>query len=524
MAKEKIIVLDDEKSIGQLCKRVLVKEGYIVEIYSDGEKALDHISKEKVDLVLVDLKMPKIDGLSVLKRIKKISPDTDVIVMTGYTSIDSAVESIRLGAWDYIAKPFEIEDLKQKIKNCLQRRVLNSEVSELKEIVALYEVGQAMTSTLGLKQLLDLILKLACQVLKADSGSIMLLDGKHKQLKIESYFGLKREIVEGLRIGLGERIAGWVAATSQQLLLVDGLKNNPRFAHLETRPEIKSSMVVPLKIKDKVIGVINLNNYSENFTDKDLKLLTIFASNASLAISEACVYEKIKELDRLKTEFLSNTSHELRTPLMAIQGAIELLSNTLKKFSKKEIGNLIDIIQRNTKRMSELVKNLLDFSRIERGSFEIVKKKISVTTIIDEVVEEMKKIADKKRIKIFKNIPKKIPNILADPDRLKQVFINLVDNAIKFTPEGGKVTIGAKVSKSFIEFFVQDTGIGIAPDQKEKIFDKFYQVDGSLTREHGGLGLGLAIAKDIVELHSGNIWVESELKEGSKFIFTIAYK
>ena len=524
MSKEKIIVLDDEKSIQELCKRVLTKEGYIVETYSEGKEVLERISKEKYDLILIDLIMPKIDGIKILKEIKKISPDTDVIVMTGFATIDSAVETIRLGAWDYIAKPFEIDELKQKIKNCLERRKLSSEVNELKEILTLYEISQAMTSTLGLKQLLDLILKLACQALGADSGSIMLLDENQKELRVEAYFGLNREVVENLRIKIGERIAGWAAGHDEPLLLINGLEKYKEFSHLDSRPEIKSSMVVPLKIKDKLLGVINLNNTasSKNFTEKDLKLLTIFATNASLAINDAYVYDKIKELDRLKTEFLSNVSHELRTPLMSIQGAVELLLDISgKKSNKTDNSNLLEIIQRNSERMSDLIKDLLDFSKIEKGSFEIIKKKISIGNVIKEVVKEMTPIVEKKGLSFKHRIQREIPEILADPDRIKQVLINLIDNAIKFTPSGGEITVGTKVHDKFIEIFVQDTGIGIAPNQHEKIFEKFYQVDGSTTRQYSGVGLGLAIAKSIVELHGGDIWVESQLGKGSKFIFTL---
>jgi len=526
MAKEKIIVIDDEKSILKLCKGLLTRQGYTVETYSDGKKALERISKEKFDLVLTSLRIPKIDGIRILKEIKKISQDTDVIVMTDSPAVDSA-ETIKSGAWDFVAKPFRIDELKQKIKNCLERRKLSSEVNELKEILTLYEISQAMTSTLGLKHLLDLILKLACQTLDADSGSIMLLDENQKQLSVESYFGLKREIVENLRIEIGDRISGWVAKNGEPLLLIDGLERYKQFSHLNSRPEIKSSTIVPLKIKEKMLGVINLNRTtsSKNFTEKDLKLLNIFATNASLAIHEAQVYDKIKELDRLKTEFLSNISHELRTPLMSIQGAVELLiSACKKKFKNADDFNLLKIIERNTERMSGLVKNLLDFSRIEKGAFEIVKKKISINSVIDKVVKSIKPLIEKMGLTLKYEIQKKSPEILADPDRINQVLLNLIDNAIKFTPSGGEITVGTKVQNKFIEIFVQDTGIGIAPEHHKKIFERFYQVNGSSTRKYAGVGLGLAIAKNIVELHGGNIWVESQLGKGSKFIFTLPRK
>jgi signal transduction histidine kinase/DNA-binding response OmpR family regulator len=536
MVNENIMVIDDEETICNLCKKVLEEDNYTVDTFTDGKLAIEKFNEKNYDIVLTDLALKDTTGMEILKRVKQLSPKTDVIIMTGFVDIDSAVELMKTGAYDYIPKPFEIDNLKLRIRKCIENRALISELHDLKEIVSLYEISQAMSSSMELKQLLNLIIKLACQTLNADSGSLMLIDERTNELKIEAAYGLSQDIVNNVRIKIGENISGWVAEKGEPLLLIDGLENDPRFKHLKTRSEIKSSMIVALKLKtkQKVIGVITLNitKSKKYFTESDLKLFTLFANNASFAIQDAQVCEKLREVDRLKTEFISNTSHELKTPLMAIQSSFELLNEIIGDKIDTKSKELIGICNRNIIRMTRLINDLLDFSRIESGTLKINKSYFSIQKLINETVSELRHKSEPKKLVLeYKNPDIDIPDVFADYDRIKQVLINLIDNAIKFTPERGEIIIESKIisdkfdnQSKYILISVSDTGIGISKENIEKIFDKFYQVNGSLTRETDGLGLGLSISKNIVELHGGKIWVESsqtEPERGSKFFFIL---
>jgi signal transduction histidine kinase/CheY-like chemotaxis protein len=711
----RILVIDDEPTICNLCKITLSQQGYDVETFTDPIKAIARISEQYFNLVLTDLKLPQMSGIEITKQIRKMSPNTSIILMTGYATIETAVESIKLGADDYITKPFDINYLITKINKIFQEKKLTAEVTELKEILNLYEISTAISSSMGLKELLDLIIKNACNALDSNSGSIMLLNEKTNELKMEAFYGLNKELVENFTVPVGEGITGWVAKTKQPLLLVNGLDKYPQFKHLQSRPNIASSLVVPiginpdkfsatapLKIKEKVIGIISLNRTipAELFTERELKLLSVFAANISIAIHDSRLYEelrirldeltilykssevintsldlnialeaalsvitqsikssassillydnktgelvfkivrgekadflnqkpvkpaegisgfvfetgqpvvcpdvskdprfsgridkeinfmtkeiiavpiksqnltygvieiinkstdegftdndlqflltfanqigstihniyafdKVKELDKLKTEFVSNVSHELRTPLMSISGAIELLTGELENTNPSMV-NLLNICKRNSNRMSNLIQDLLDFSRIESGTIAILKKSVSLEGLVNETVSELGPIITNKKIRLkVYNFPSNIPLLQADPDRIKQVLINLINNAIKFTPETGEVTVNAELitepcagqtDKSFVEICISDTGIGISPEDQKKVFDKFYQVDGSTTRNAGGIGLGLALTKRIIDLHNGQIRVESELGKGSRFYFTL---
>ena len=528
MKKSKILVVDDETAITDLCERILSPEQYSVEVFNDPKKALDIIKQEYFDLVVSDFQMPGMTGIELLKSIKLISNDTGVIIMTGYGTIETAVESIKFGAYDFITKPFEIEYFNAKISHFFSHMQLSFEVKELKEIVNLYEVSKAMVSSLGLKQLLDLIIKLACETLNADSGSILLLDKQTNELKLESCYGWTEENILNFKMKLGEQVAGWVAEKKESLLLVDGLDKYPQFAHLKPRPEIKVSMVVSMKLKNRedVIGVMTLNvlRNSRKFTENDLRLFSLFATNASLAINDAKVYEQIKELDKLKTEFISNVSHELRTPLMAINGAIELLYPEINK-GNSQILNLLNICKRNVEKINKMILELLDFSRLEMNLMKINKTNIIVNSIINEVISDTEIIIKDKNIKLKTQIPEQSYVVNADADRIKQVLLNLIGNAIKFSPDGGEITVKISSEKqndvNYAVLSVRDNGIGIAPENQIKIFEKFYQVDGSTTRKVAGIGLGLALSKEIVELHGGRIWVDSIYGKGSTFFFTL---
>ena len=231
---------------------------------------------------------------------------------------------------------------------------------------------------------------------------------------------------------------------------------------------------------------------------------------------------KEREIDSMKNEFVSMVSHELRTPLAAMRGATENLLAGITGELNQVQNNCILLIGRNIERLSRLISDLLDISRIEAGKIQIIKQPVDIAALVNESLNFLKEIAKGKNISLTANCPEGIPQVEADSDRLIQVITNLVGNALKFTPNGGKITVDVSKKDDSLQIDVSDTGSGIPYQDLEKIFDKFYQV----TRLNNqavikGTGLGLTIAKGIVEKHGGKIWVESEVGKGSKFSFTL---
>lgn len=235
---------------------------------------------------------------------------------------------------------------------------------------------------------------------------------------------------------------------------------------------------------------------------------------------------KQKELDQLKNSFVANVSHELRTPLVAIDKSLSLILNKSTGEISPTQEEFLSIAQRNLKRLSLLVNDLLDLSKLEAGKMEFKRQLSSIEKIVDESIEGLNTWAKTKSIVLEKKIQGGIPQANVDSNRIIQVLNNLIGNAIKFTPNNGNITVEANFQseKEEIEICVQDTGIGILKENLPKIFDKFFQVSERVPTDINGTGIGLSIAKEIVELHGGKIWAENEEGQGAKFIFTLPLK
>ena len=226
-------------------------------------------------------------------------------------------------------------------------------------------------------------------------------------------------------------------------------------------------------------------------------------------------------LDRLKSDFISIVSHELKTPLTSIRGFVRLLAAQRVGTMNEKQMHYLDIVEKQTESLASLINDLLDLSKIESGVIEVHPEPLSLHQLLEEVVLSMRGQAAEKRIEVVSTVPEGLPPVMGDRERLRQVFLNLLDNAIKFTESGGRVTISASTMDGECLVKLQDNGIGIPPSDLDRIFDKFYQVESSMTRQRGGSGLGLAITRQLVRAHGGEIWARSQLGEGTTFFIRL---
>jgi len=235
--------------------------------------------------------------------------------------------------------------------------------------------------------------------------------------------------------------------------------------------------------------------------------------------------KKLKELDQMKDDFVSSVSHELRSPLTSIKGYVDFILRGKAGPLNDKLVEYLTIVKNNTSRLAMFINDILDLAKIEAKRFELGKEALELPPLIEEMVTFFRPQAEENKIQLEAVVPSSVSLVSADLDKIRQVFINLLSNAFKFTPEGGKVTIEAKNSDSgeFVEVSVKDTGVGIAKEDLQRVFDKFEQIKpaGGKVKKVKGTGLGLAIVKGILEAHGGRIWVESELDKGSNFIFTL---
>ncbi|MCJ7620209.1 MAG: GAF domain-containing sensor histidine kinase, partial [Anaerolineae bacterium] len=281
-------------------------------------------------------------------------------------------------------------------------------------------------------------------------------------------------------------------------------------------------------VRDDLIGVLNLSKLGHNtppFTAGSLELASVLAGQAAIAIKNARLFEEaqrayteLKKLDELKSEFINVASHELRTPLAVLLGYASLLdeqaTGTTKVYTQAVIQGAV--------RLNKLVTDMLNLRYLDAGEMKLELQPVQVSALVQAVVQELGFLAEDKGQSLTLDVPEGTSSICADASKLHLVLSNLVSNAIKFTPQGGKIEIAARMDEDELTMSVRDTGIGIVAEELDRLFDRFYQVGESLRREYPGLGLGLSIVKELVALHQGKAWVESEVGKGSTFFFTVS--
>ncbi len=401
----------------------------------------------------------------------------------------------------------------------------------LAEVSTLYTFAEQLTSSIDLPTLLDSIVVTLKEVLHCRGVSISLLNTETRTLVIRAAAGLQPKWQETAQLKVGEGISGKVAATAAPLYVPDA-RSLPDFIFFD--PVVRSLLVVPLTVKDRVIGTLAIDQaIPDAFNADDERTVTIAAAQAAVAIENAQLYADLKEratkleqayqelqkIDKLKDELVQNVSHELRTPLTFIKGYVELILET-------DMGPLTDgqregltIVADKTNALSRLVSDIIYLQQIERESLRLSPQDMREMSRM--ALQSCEIAALNAGITLRLEAPAELPAILIDRDRINQVFDNLLGNAIKFSPRGGTITIHVENLGEMVLLSVSDMGVGIPADKLEKVFDRFYQVDGSATRRFGGAGLGLAIVRRIIEAHGGRIWVESEMGQGSSFKFTL---
>jgi signal transduction histidine kinase len=400
------------------------------------------------------------------------------------------------------------------------------------ELEAVGEVSRAISSSLDLRAVLDSILAHACQLADAGGGAIYVYDPVRRQFGLEAAYRMGEDLIAAVRkqpILLGDAVVGQCAERREAVQIDDLAKAPPhRLYELHLRAGVRALLAVPLVHQQELIGALVVRRRRVGaFAEDTVNLLQSFAVQSAVAIQNARLFRELEEksreveaASRHKSEFLANMSHELRTPLNAVLGYAELIQDGIYGEVPQKMADVLERIQQNGRHLLGLINDVLDLSKIEAGQLTLAPADYSMRELVLDVVSATEALAAEKKLAVEVEAPPDLPRGRGDERRLTQVLMNLVSNAIKFT-EAGSVSIRAKVEDSSFVVAVTDTGVGIAPEDRERIFEEFQQVDTSSTRRKGGTGLGLAIAKRIVELHGGRIWVESAPGQGSTFAFTV---
>src|SRR2546422_813358 len=401
-------------------------------------------------------------------------------------------------------------------------RDLARSVDELK---ALGEVGRAVSSTLDLETVLATIVSRANQLSGTDAGAIFEYDEATELFHLRATQNFPDDVVEALRatpLRIGEGAVGRLATTREPIQIPDITVEGP---YRSRRPEAllrtgyRALLAGPMRGEDHIIGGLVVDPPAPGeVAEEVVELLKTFATQSALALQNARLFQEIAEksrqlevADRHKSEFLANVSHELRTPLNAIIGFSEvLIERMFGDLNEKQDEYLKDIFA-SGRHLLSLINDILDLSKIEAGKMELELTRFDLPAAIDNALTLVKGRAANHGITLTPDVDRRLGEFVADERKLKQVLVNLLSNAVKFTPEGGRVEVQAARAVGGVEISVGDTGIGIAAEDQELIFEEFRQVGSDYARKREGTGLGLALTKRLVELHGGRIWVKSEL-------------
>ena len=421
-----------------------------------------------------------------------------------------------------------VETLASQVSIAIENARLYHETRrQLGELAILHAAAIATAESASLTEALR---KVAQSVYDAFSDvfvAVLLTPPNSDELVLRAGAGLAVTEAERLHIKIGQGITGWVAQTGQPALVPD-VTTDPRYLLFDAG--VRSELCVPLRSGTRIIGVLNVESRQRDaFSERDLQLLTTLAHNLTIIVDNIRLLEEVRaandrlqELDRLKTQFLANISHELRTPLNAIIGFSDLIGDGLAGPLTPDQHAYANNINASGRHLLALINDILDLSKIQAGRMTLDRQDVSVGELITEAQTLIAPLIHRKQQTLVIDVPGNLPVINVDPLRIKQVLINLLSNACKFTPDHGRVTVRAWADADQLTVAVSDTGRGIPSEMQSAIFEEFRQVE-TAEDKHEGSGLGLAIARRLVELHGGRLWVDSaELSgQGSTFAFSL---
>ena len=628
MSGEKILVIDDSREMRDLMVNYILRpNGYNTLMAENGLAGLTLARQATPDLIVADMKMPQMTGLELAQMVLREGLGIPVILVTAEGSEELAKLALRSGVADYLIKPFSEEEMLGAVRRTLSaaqsRRdtvrmqaelaaAHQTALQRLKELETLASIGREVTSVLDLDQVLAKVVEAAVNLTGAEEGSLLLQDDTAHELTMRASKNFEDSFVRTFRLRSQDSLAGYVVRTGEAVLLDENSPQKIKTAYL-----VHSLVYVPLKVRERVIGVLGVDNRRAGraFTRHDQRLLQALGDYAVIAIDNASLYARtereraqletilretedgvivvdaqnrlilmnptartalginsaeiagrefgsvirsqevrelfqgksrrtevtlddgrvfnahltpiadvgravvlqdithLKKLDRIKSEFVTTVSHDLRSPLTAILGYVELISRAGP--INEQQAEFIRRVQYSVQSITSLITDLLDLGRIEAG-FDSQKEPTHLALVVRYAVDGLRPQADAKHQTLTINVPDNLPPVFANPPRVRQMLANLLDNAIKYTPDNGQVTVTARGDDGLILLTITDSGMGIPPADQPYIFDKFYRASNS-RQEYAGTGLGLSIVKSIVENHDGRIWLDSRPGEGTTF-------
>lgn len=558
--KPRVLVVDDDRLTLEIVLEILRSGGMDATGATGGAEALKILDEGSWDVVITDIVMDGLTGIDLLHRVKAGSRLLPVICMSGYKSFDSAVQMIKGGASDFLYKPIDRDRLLHVVKSAFSKyrraieneRIIAQSQSWARELLTLRQLGESSSRDM-LQVLFQKTVEAVAETLQIETVSLMIVEGDH--LTMAAAMGLPKEIVGKAQVPLGSGISGFVGQTGEPVLIND-ISKDDRFKPSKFRRQYstQSALCVPLMRGDKVLGVINANNKTngEPFSRSDLDLLVTIAAQVAMAVDNTRLFKGLEEkaqalekahrelirLDKDKTELILNISHELKTPLTSIIGFASLLHGLDVQGKTKDLDDYAERIEMSAGLLNHLVERMLELFRLEAGRNAMNRDFIPLQAAVSQAVAELEGTLHGRDV--MENFSASTGvHIYTDRSFFTRVLGLILENAVKFSPEDTPIIISwrrhddlppvpgyasysglgktGNISGGWVEIMVSDSGEGITPAEIPAIFEKFRQLGDILTTKPTGIGLGLSIARAILEFLGGAVWADSRKGDGSTF-------
>lgn len=559
----KILLVSNDETQNKLITQTMVKTSASIITCVDETAIINYVEKGMVSMVIVDESLGENigspDALILCKKLQSTAIKENISIVSIINKDTQNSELLKI-ANAHITKPINEKVLSACISNNLKLKkaidtlsMNNSELAKsLYQLDVLYNTSTQLAGSLDKQKLINIMIDGLEKSLSFSLSSILVFNDEHNiELIINSLYGISPRLEHSLKL---RAILSYRALFDKKRipydLNVNDIKVIKNIKHPIEEYDLNilkfDNLFAPINVGEKFFGLIEV--FRENdYTQEDTTCFQTLARQVSLPLENASLYEEIKntntkleKLERLKSEFISIVSHELRTPLTAIKNSLEICLSGKAGEVSSIMDKFLNMAKRNVTRLSGIINDLLDLSKVEAGKMDFKFEKTNINTPVEFMKNTFESVAKEKNIDLIFEKENEISETYIDTQRIEQVLSNLVSNAIKFTNDNGKIVIKTEnikeedINKSllfgvenpkfydnYVKVSVKDSGIGIAEDDLKKVFDQFQQIENSLNRKNGGTGLGLPIAKQLIEAHRGFVWVESEVNRGTTFSFVI---
>jgi len=541
-----IVVVDDEPIVQELFSSWLENAGYTVRTAGSAMEAQRLLQSEPADVLVSDIRMAQTTGIGLLAWAREHDPDMPVVLVTGAPSVQTAVEALRLGAYDYLLKPVERSDLLRVLDRAARHRQLLREKTRLEEenrryqerleelvaqrtaalqrrtqqLTLLHQVAYEINALQGLSTLCQRVVEVVQETFHYLNVAILHVDREADAVVLEAVAGTYAgtTLVPGYKQPLSRSLLGRAVQEKRPVVVNDvheGAAN-----HGLPGEHTQAEAVFPIYVGQVLTALLDIQEDEKHaFDETDELVLRTLAEHLGVAIANARLYAQLQDALVAREQMLQNVSHELRTPLTIIRGYAELLAEGFSDFSEEDARHAASTIVTQARHLTRLVDQLIMFQRLERE--ETSTEEIPVAEWLNQVVAAWRPVLTDADMQLRLEIAPDVRTVRGNRDHLNQVMNNLLDNARKFSPNGGEVVIRAWREGAEVCIAISDQGVGVPPEKLPRLFERFYQVDAGTSRRFGGMGLGLALCREIIQHHDGRIWAKSA-GEGKGLTVTFA--